>query len=1071
MNGAAPPVAARRTRYRAVAVYTALVVAPVAGTAAVLLSVGDAAWRETAGPALPALPLLARTLLAVAVVIAVCRALGALALRFGQPPVIGEIAGGIVLGPSLLQTVWPGAGDHVFTAEVVGTLDVVAQLGVVLFVFVAGLELRPRALAGSGGTALVVSHVGMAVPLLCGVVLAVAVHGRFAPDGVAVVPFALFIGVALSITALPVLARILRDSGWLGTRVGTLAMTCAMVDDVTAWCLLAVVLSLSGAGSAAGIGVTIVATALLAAALLLLGRGLARAPAWDRRVGLPAALVALFVVAAAAEWSGVHAIFGAFLLGVVIPADSALARRVHEGTGLLGPLLLPVFFALSGLRTDITALGTDPVLWGWCLLVLVVACGGKLIAAGVAARAMGMGRRDAVCVGGLMNCRGLTELIVLNVGLTLGVIDTTLFTMLVIMALVSTAMAAPLLGRRPDPTDATPTGPDDTERTSMAPSTPSDGGRGRRVLDEVIARASDADAAAVRAWATHGTTPGSGEVAAMADLLADHEHGGRRLVDDLPRPDSADPRAIRSVGVIGGGTAGYLTALALRAKRPWLDVTLVESPSMPIIGVGEATTPSMVPFLHHYLGVDPAELYERVRPTWKMGIRFDWGANPDGFMAPFDWNANSVGILGSLREQGDINAFTLQSLYMRADRVPVFRLGDRYATLLDRLPYAYHLDNERFVRYLTELAERRGVRHVQARLADVVKSADDWIDHVRTTDGETLEFDFWVDCTGFRSMLLGKALGTPFTSYADSLFCDSAVTGNVDHGGVLKPYTTATTMNAGWRWTIPTPESDHLGYVFASGALSDEEAAAELARSAPGVTEPRFVRFRVGRHHEAWRGNVMGVGNSYAFVEPLESSGLMMITLEILALVSSLPASWSEPCARDVVNQALAQKWDAMRWFLTLHYRFNDRLDTPFWRDARERSDVSGLRPLLDAFATGAPLRFRDAVTRGFLESAAPTFYGLEGVDCLLLGQKVPTRLLPATEPHEAWRRRKAGADALVRQGVGQREALDAFAADPALHAAILDDPGSWVSASGTDRLVRNEEPSFAPPARAAAAT
>lgn len=405
------------------------------------------------------------------------------------------------------------------------------------------------------------------------------------------------------------------------------------------------------------------------------------------------------------------------------------------------------------------------------------------------------------------------------------------------------------------------------------------------MLEGLTARMSGDERALVRGWLTG------------PDGLANRglAVGKERAAGSFPRPRDDDPKAVRTVGVIGGGTAGYLTALALKAKRPWLEVTLVESSTVPIIGVGEATVPLMVTFLHHYLGIDPMDLYREVQPTWKLGIKFEWGPNPDGFMAPFDWAANSVGVLGSLAEQGDINAFTLQSLLMMADRTPVFGPDDAPISLMKYPAFAYHLDNERFVRFLTSLARSRGVGHIDAKIAEVVLGGPEWVDHLLTTDGRRLSFDFYVDCSGFRSLLLGKAMDTPFHSYADSLFTDSAVTGNTEHGGHIKPYTTATTMNSGWCWTIPTRESDHHGYVYSSAAISDEEAAEELARRFPGITAPRQVRFRVGRHDQAWRGNTMAIGNSYGFVEPLESSGLLMITQGILALVTSLPASWSDP--------------------------------------------------------------------------------------------------------------------------------------------------------------------------------
>jgi tryptophan halogenase len=555
-------------------------------------------------------------------------------------------------------------------------------------------------------------------------------------------------------------------------------------------------------------------------------------------------------------------------------------------------------------------------------------------------------------------------------------------------------------------------------------------------LRRLINSLEDQEASAVRAWLN-----GQTGVQPRA-LMGRHEVTSKEYL--MPRPD--DPDAIRSVGIVGGGTAGYLTALALRAKRPWLEVTLIESSTIPVIGVGEATVPSMIPFLHHYLGIDPAEFFQRVQPTWKLGIRFDWGPDPLGFMAPFDWDSNPVGVLGALDNTGSINGSTVQSLFMMADRTPVFQIDDRYVSLMKYLPFAYHLDNGRLVAYLTELGARRGVRHVDAKVASVEQDSRGWVDHLRTSDGEELRFDFYVDCSGFRSLLLEKAMDARFHSYAASLFTDSAVTGNLGHGGHLKPYTRATTMDSGWCWSIPTPESDHLGYVYSSAAVSDDDAAGELSRKFPGISEPRVVRFRSGRHDRAWRGNVMAIGNSYAFVEPLESSGLFMITVAVQALVESLPPSWAEPRMDDAVNVAMGRLWDSLRWFLAIHYRFNTRLDTPFWQDARRLTDVTGIQPLLDIYATGAPVQLRDSVVRTLGISASPPFYGIGGVDTILLGQRVPCRLLSRGEPDAQWHSRKVAAGALVKRALPQSEALTAYRSESRLLDELLHDYDSWAA-------------------------
>jgi tryptophan halogenase len=553
-------------------------------------------------------------------------------------------------------------------------------------------------------------------------------------------------------------------------------------------------------------------------------------------------------------------------------------------------------------------------------------------------------------------------------------------------------------------------------------------------IERLITSLDPDEASAVRTW-----LGGDGNPIDDSALAADHEPVGGNL---RPAPD--DARAIRRVGVVGGGTAGYLTALALRAKRPWLQVDLVESRDIPIIGVGEATVPYLLWFLHGVLGIDVSEFHEQVHPTWKLGIKFEWGAGADGFTAPFGWGQHSVGMLGALRENGGIDPFNLTSLLMQSDRVPVFDVQGEPLSLLKQLPFAYHLDNVSFVRYLIDLAERRGVRHVEATVADVVLEADGWVKSLRTTDGRDLTYDLYVDCTGFRSKLLGNGLGVPFVSFADSLSTDSAVTAERGHEGHLKPYTTATTMDGGWCWTIPVSHGDHLGYVYSSASTSDEQAADELCARYPGAEGLKQLRFKSGRHAQAWLNNVVAVGNSYAFVEPLESSALHMITVSVQTLLSTLPASWVGPNAQDLYNTNLARKWDSLRWFLAIHYKFNERLDTPFWREAREQTDVSGWQPLLDVFADGAPLVRRGGALKRMLLDVAPTPFGLGGVDTLLLGQQVPTRLLPTAEPRVRWLERKRAAEALVRRALPMHEALEAVSTHPEMLTELLKDVDSW---------------------------
>lgn len=575
----------------------------------------------------------------------------------------------------------------------------------------------------------------------------------------------------------------------------------------------------------------------------------------------------------------------------------------------------------------------------------------------------------------------------------------------------------------------------------MKPRTAMSGpGRPYGRIERVLESLAPDEAAAVRAWLGSGGQP-IGDLA----LTANHEQ-----VDSGLRPSAEDPRAIRRVGVIGGGTAGYLTALALRVRRPWLEVNLVESSDIPIIGVGEATVPSLLWFLHRLIGIDAVEFYERVHPTWKLGIRFAWGSSPDGFTAPFGWGQHSIGMLGALRENGGIDPFNLTSMLMHADLTPVFDARGGPVSLLKYLPFAYHLDNVSFVRYLIDVAQRRGVRHVEATVADVVLDPNGWVKSLRTTDGRDLSYDLYVDCTGFRSKLLGNGLGVPFESYADSLFTDSAVTADRGHGGHLKPYTLATTMDAGWCWTIPVPEADHLGYAYSSASISDDHAAAELRQRFPGADGLKQLRFRSGRHSQAWCHNVVAVGNSYAFVEPLESSALHMMTVSIEALLSTLPSSWAAPNARNMFNAYLTRKWDSLRWFLAIHYKFNKRLDTPFWTEAREKTDISGWQPLLEAFADGAPLARRKEELKQLILDVTPTPFGIGGVDTVLLGQQVPTRLLPTAEPPERWRERRKAAEILVRHALPQHKARRVVSAHLEMITELFQDADSWLGPRAT---------------------
>lgn len=396
---------------------------------------------------------LASLLLSMAAITLAARATGAFFERsLRQPAVMGEIAAGILLGPSVLGALWPAAQAWVLSPETAPYLGAVAKLGVVLFMFLVGLEVDPGQMRGQARTTLAVSHASIVVPFALGVALAPWLYPLYSSPSVDFTVFSLFLGISLSVTAFPVLARILMDRGESKSPLGTTALALAAVGDATAWCLLAVVSGIARADTS-GAPQMLAWVAAFVAALLLVVRPAVR---WlsareAKREGVVsnnvlAAVFALMLLSAVATESiGIHALFGAFLFGVVIPHDTRLARELHDRmASLVGVLLLPVFFAFTGLRTQIGLLN-DAADWAVCGAIVAVATAGKLGGTALAARAFGLPWRESGALGVLMNTRGLMELIVLNVGLDMGVLSPMLFAMLVLMALVTTFLTTPLL--------------------------------------------------------------------------------------------------------------------------------------------------------------------------------------------------------------------------------------------------------------------------------------------------------------------------------------------------------------------------------------------------------------------------------------------------------------------------------------------------------------------------------------------------------------------------------------------------------------------------------------------------
>lgn len=391
--------------------------------------------------------------LQIIVILAVARGCGLILRAFGQPMVIGEMAAGFVLGPVIFGTLFPQWHGALFPPASLPALSSLATLGVVLFMFVVGAEVRaPRGLKSQVTAAALVAGISMVLPLGLGIAIAPWLHPTLAPPGVGFWPFALFVGVALSITAFPVLARILKDRGLTRSRIGQLSLSAAGMLDAAAWILLALVMALASAGGGLpafvriSLGLAALAALVLFGVRPLLARLLARHAPDGRltQMMLAALLLGTFGFAMLTEWLHLHAVFGAFLFGLCLPRDDRLLKSLEDRIEPLAiVLLMPIFFALAGLGTTATAFGNAGL--GAMALILVVATVGKIVGAAAGARLGGYDWRESLSTGALMNSRGLMELIVIKIGLDAGLIGAEMFTILLVMALVTTAATGPLL--------------------------------------------------------------------------------------------------------------------------------------------------------------------------------------------------------------------------------------------------------------------------------------------------------------------------------------------------------------------------------------------------------------------------------------------------------------------------------------------------------------------------------------------------------------------------------------------------------------------------------------------------
>jgi tryptophan halogenase len=482
---------------------------------------------------------------------------------------------------------------------------------------------------------------------------------------------------------------------------------------------------------------------------------------------------------------------------------------------------------------------------------------------------------------------------------------------------------------------------------------------------------------------------------------------------------------IQNVLVLGAGSAGLIAALSIKKKIPQLNVRVVRSPDIGVIGVGEGTTPNFPRHIFDYLGISRKHFYDLAEPTWKLGIRFLWGERgrfdytfapqldahwsdlprPNGFYC--DEEFSNVDITSSLMREG--KAFPRQP-----NGAPDIQAW-----------HAFHIENAKFVEILEVVAREVGVEFTDGRVTGAERGPQG-ITAVHLEDGQKLEADFFIDASGFRSELLGKVLEEPFENFDKTLFCDRAVVGGWERSESepILPYTTAEQMDAGWSWQIEHEHHVNRGYVYSSQFISDDEAAAEFKRKNPKVPEsPRIVKFRSGCYKRLWVDNVIAVGNSGGFVEPLEATALMIVCSHCQTFVDFLLHSELEPTPsmRDLYNELVSQGWHDIRDFLGLHYKLNTALDTPFWKHCRADTDLSGIGALLDFYEENGPTGFCR-----YRMGSSQNDFGIEGYFVMLVGNRAPYRKRHAASPQEKaiWEGHRHANINKAKHGIDVKEAL-----------------------------------------------
>jgi tryptophan halogenase len=482
---------------------------------------------------------------------------------------------------------------------------------------------------------------------------------------------------------------------------------------------------------------------------------------------------------------------------------------------------------------------------------------------------------------------------------------------------------------------------------------------------------------------------------------------------------------IKNVLVLGGGTAGLLSALVLRRRVPQVQVSVLRSADIGVIGVGEGTTRAFPALLFKQLRLDPAQFYAEAEPIWKLGIRFLWGPRA-AFHYTFSQTLNNRWP-DLPKNHGyycwdEFENVDLWSALMKRNKV-FARRKDGRPQFTDHEVLGFHVENKKLVDYLEARCREFNIPIADGTVQQV-ETGPRGVETLVLENGERVTADLFVDASGFRSELLGRALGEPYKPYTDALYCDRAVIGGWSRKDEpIKPYTTAETMDAGWAWQIEHEHWINRGYVYSSRFISDDAACAEFLGKNPKVaTPPRVVKFRTGRYQRAWVQNVVAIGNASGFVEPLEATAIQVIGTQARVLAGTLEETNFEapPTAVNLYNRFVGEVWDDIRDFLAMHYRFNTRLDTPFWQECRTSIELGGAREFVEFFQEVGPT----ALANDTLLPRNSSFK--DGYLVMLVGQQVPyhLRYKPSDAEWKKWHARCAEFAATAQAGLDVKEML-----------------------------------------------